>query len=152
MGFFSWRTSDTGRSISNRYSDREVFQVHMITRDGLVWSESNYEGYGVFGGKDFYELLAELNSGNKKTREAGIDITFNNNPSGDYNGLFEMPKLVEDLIIDYNDYEDGEEELYKERFLEWFDSLPYPETCESQGFFYDSDDEDDDDDLSSFIY
>ena len=152
MGFFSWKTSDTGRSISNRYSDRGVFTVHMITRDGLVWSESNYDGYGVFGGKDLYELLAELNPGYRKTREAGIDITFKNNPSGDYNGLFEMPKLVEDLIIDYNDYDDGQEELYKERFAKWFDSLPYPETCGSQGFFYDSGEEDDDDDLSSFIY
>ena len=33
----------------------------MITEDGQVFTEDNYEGYGEFGGKDFYVLAAELN-------------------------------------------------------------------------------------------
>jgi len=33
----------------------------MITEDGQVFTEKNYEGYGVFGGKDIYELIAEMN-------------------------------------------------------------------------------------------
>ena len=62
MGFFSWITSDTQRSIPNTYQEvRPTFTVHMITWDGQVFTESEYEGYGVFGGKDFYVLAAELN-------------------------------------------------------------------------------------------
>ena len=61
MGFFSWLTSDTEKSIANSYSTRETFQVHMITEDGRIFTEPNYEGYGEFGGKDFYVLAAELN-------------------------------------------------------------------------------------------
>lgn len=61
MGFFSYITSDTDTSISNSYSSRGALPVHMITEDGRVFTEPNYEGYGVFGGKDIYELIAELN-------------------------------------------------------------------------------------------
>lgn len=61
MGFFSWKTSDTNRSISNSYSDNGTFTVHMITEDGRVFTEDEYSGYGVFGGKDIYVLMAEMN-------------------------------------------------------------------------------------------
>jgi hypothetical protein len=102
----------------------------MITEDGRVFTETEYEGYGVFGGKDFYELLAELNGA--KTREEGIDIAFKNNSSGDYNGMFKMPKIVENLPKD---------------IVKQWDSIPYPESCPDQGYFYcDEDDDDDDDD------
>ena len=119
MGFFSWLTSDTGRSIPNHYSNRPTFKVHMITEDGQVFTEDNYEGYGEFGGKDFYELLAELNG--KTNRNEGIDIAFKNNPSGDYNRTFKMPKIVENLPSD---------------IVKDWDSIPYPESCPDQGFFY----------------
>ena len=71
MGFFSWNTSDTQRSIANNYSKRGTFKVHMVTKDGRAYTEENYEGYGEFGGKDFYELLAELNG--KKTRDEELN-------------------------------------------------------------------------------
>ena len=61
MGFFSWNTSDTERSIANSYSCRDTFTVHMITEDGQVFTEKDYDGYGEFGGKDIYELIAEMN-------------------------------------------------------------------------------------------
>lgn len=122
MGFFSWMTSDTQRSIPNNYSGRPTFTVHMITEDGRVFTEHNYEGYGVFGGKDFYELLAELNG--KTNRYEGIEIAYKNNPSGDYNGSFKMPKIVENLP--------------KDIVAEW-DSIPYPDSCPNQGYFYDED-------------
>jgi hypothetical protein len=61
MGFFSFITSDTNKSISNSFSNRGALPVHMITEDGQVFTEDDYEGYGVFGGKDIYELIAELN-------------------------------------------------------------------------------------------
>ena len=80
MGFFSWQTCDTDRSIANNASDRETFEVHMITPDGRVFTEKNYDGYGEFGGKDFYELLAELN-GLGSDRSAGISLSFRGNPN-----------------------------------------------------------------------
>ncbi len=58
MGFFSWKTMDTDKSISNAYSNRGTFRVQMVDDKGNVWTEDNYEGYGVFGGKDYYELHA----------------------------------------------------------------------------------------------
>jgi hypothetical protein len=61
MGFFSWFTSDTEKSIANNYSTRETFPVYMITEDGQVFYEEDYGGYGEFGGKDIYVLAAEMN-------------------------------------------------------------------------------------------
>ena len=79
MGFFSWRTSDTDISIANHYSGRETFVVHMITEDGRVFTEEEYEGYGVFGGTDIYELIAEMNGlcldgDTDQKRGAAIDL------------------------------------------------------------------------------
>jgi hypothetical protein len=81
MGFFSWKTSDTKRSIPSSYSCRSTFTVHMITEDGQVFTENDYEGYGVFGGKDIYELIADLNGlcpegDTDDKRSAAIDLLF----------------------------------------------------------------------------
>ena len=99
MGFFSWKTCDTNRSIANVYSDELTFDVYMITPDGRVFHETYYDGYGVFGGKDFYELLAELN-GKESDRMVGIDIAFNGNGTGDYTPGVIYPKLVEHISED----------------------------------------------------
>lgn len=61
MGFFSWETQDTKRSIANKHSIRKPFVVYMHDNKGNVYREENYEGYGDFGGKDFYKLMAEMN-------------------------------------------------------------------------------------------
>ena len=127
MGFFSWNTCDTGESIANNCSTRPTFTVHMIAPDGRVFTEPDYEGYGEFGGKDFHELLAELN-GLAPDRSLGIDLTFKNNPNGDNTPGVIYPKFVEiledDVVAQYN-------------------SLPNPESCEAQGFFYSDEEEDD---------
>lgn len=125
MGFFSWKTCDTGDSIANNYSPRPTFAVHMITPDGRVFTEKNYEGYGGFGGKDFYELLSELN-GLPSDRSAGIDLSFKGNPNGDDTPGVIYPKFVMEL-----------EEDVKAQYA----SLPNPESCEAQGFFYSEDDD-----------
>jgi hypothetical protein len=131
MGFFSWNTCDTGESIANNCSTRPTFTVHMITPDGRVFTENDYEGYGEFGGKDFYDLLCDLN-GLPEDRSAGIDLVFKNNPSGDNTPGVIYPKFVEDLEDDV---------------VAQYNSLPNPESCEAQGFFYgDDEDEDEDDD------
>lgn len=137
MGLFSWITSDTKRSIPCTGSGRKVFTVHMITEDGRVFTENSYEGYGVFGGKDIYDLIAELNGKTEKDslgeiRGNGIDLVFSgldgklNNDNGDFNVAAEagvkVPKLVENKNCTFN-------------------SVPYPNSCPDQGYFY-SDDED----------
>lgn len=63
MGQFSWITQDTGEAIRECYgcSDTDLTTAYMWDNKGNVWKEKKYEGYGVFGGKDFYELLAEMN-------------------------------------------------------------------------------------------
>ena len=58
----------------------------MMDNKGKIWKEENYEGYGVFGEKDYYELLAEMNGFveggtnhrplRSELRLVGIDIQF----------------------------------------------------------------------------
>ena len=64
MGFFSWVTSDTNKSVSNAWSTRGALPVYLLCPDGTKIHEADYDGYGVFGGKDVYELVAEWNRGN----------------------------------------------------------------------------------------
>ncbi len=129
MGYFSWKTCDTDRSIANNDSDRETFEVHMIAPDGRAFTEEDYGGFGVFGGKDFYDLLAELN-GLGTDRSAAIALCFKNNTSGDDTIGVIYPKLVENLAEDV----EGQ-----------YANLPNPTSCGDQGFFYPDDDEDDGD-------
>jgi hypothetical protein len=92
----------------------------MIAPDGRAYYEPDYEGYGEFGGKDFYELLAEIN-GFGSDRNTGIDLAFRENPNGDNNKGVKYPKFVEELEKDH---------------IAQYNSLPNPESCEAQGYFY----------------
>ena len=43
-------------------SEREnTIWVTMFDDKGNKWQEKGYDGYGEFGGKDYYELLADMN-------------------------------------------------------------------------------------------
>ena len=53
MGQFSWFTQDTNHRIVNG----ENYKVVMTDDKGNKYVEQCYEGYGEFGGKDYYELL-----------------------------------------------------------------------------------------------
>jgi hypothetical protein len=144
MGFFSWKTQDTDKSIANQYSNRKTFRVQMMDNKGNVWTEDDYEGYGNFGGKDFYELLAEMNGfvsqkgltyevdGEAYTDEArgfGINLAFKDNPNGIATKGVLYPNLIEQA--------DG-----------WVYNESGPDNCEYQGYFYDETDYDDDDEDS----
>tara|TARA_A100001011_G_scaffold391179_2_gene476109 strand:- start:658 stop:1050 length:393 start_codon:yes stop_codon:yes gene_type:complete len=60
MGMFSWHTNDTKRVIwVSGY--KKTSTVYLIDNKGNQWKEDNYQGYGEFGGKDYYELMAEMN-------------------------------------------------------------------------------------------
>ena len=139
MGFFSWNTQDTDRSIANEHSNRKTFRVQMMDNKGNVWTEDNYDGYGRFGGKDYYELLAEMNgfesdkTGDEYTDEArgfGISLAFSkNNGSGVATEGVYYPNLIEKA--------DG-----------WIYEMGGPDSCDYQGYFYDEDDYDDEDEYS----
>ena len=73
MGMFSFKTQDTDRSISNIHSDRGTFKVIMTDNKGNKHTETAYDGYGDFGGVDFYALTDIMNGG-KGDRERGIKI------------------------------------------------------------------------------
>jgi len=58
-GQFSWMTYDTDVQIG---SEREnTIDVYMFDNLGNQWHEKKYDGYGVFGNMDYYELLATMN-------------------------------------------------------------------------------------------
>jgi hypothetical protein len=136
MGFFSWKTQDTDTSIANAHSNRATFKVQMIDNNGNVWTENNYDGYGVFGGKDFYELLAEMNGvverdkvqlqGEAYTdymRNKGIDLAFS---KGNSSGV-------------------GTEGVYYPNLIEqargWVYDMFGPDYCENQGYFFSEEEE-----------
>ena len=111
MGFFSWKTQDTNRSIANIHSSESIFKVIMTDDKGNQWIENNYDGYGIFGDKDYYELVSEMNHGDAD-RDRGIRIGFE---LPDVKDEFLFPSLTEN-----GEYCNGIE----------------PELCEHQGFFY----------------
>ena len=129
MGFFSWITQDTDVSIANVYSPRKTFPVTMIDDKGNQWREEKYEGYGEFGGKDYYELLAEMN-GLPANRKRGIELVFKDNSSGDHTEGVKYPNLVE--------HPD-----------DWVYDPSGPKSCGEQGFFYADDDDNDDTDFDN---
>ena len=102
MGQFSWITQDTGKSISSI----TPFQVTMTDNKGNKWTENDYEGYGEFGGKDYFSLLSEMNGGDGN-RDHGIHFTFNGQPHL-------SPNLNEDPTIEWKNEE--------------------PDTCPNQGW------------------
>lgn len=80
MGCFSWNTADSGEEIMNIYTG-EHETVYLLSPDGTTYKEDAYAGYGIFGAKDAYIHLCELNGIERKEgqsdddfRSAGIDL------------------------------------------------------------------------------
>lgn len=110
MGFFSWKTADTNESIMNIHSG-ESKPVYLIQPNGEpVVCEPSYNGYGVFGGVDAYEWLAQKN-GKGKCREKGIDLAFNT-----------PHEIKVPLKFSFNANAD-------------YDTMPASKNCPQQGFF-----------------
>lgn len=120
MGFFSWKTSDTGRSISNKYSNRGALPVYLYCPDGTKIYEPDYEGYGRFGGQDAYALLARWNrpdeccGNDDEDRIIGIRLGCDDR---------QMEKLRFPL-------------KFAESGSFAYDELKAASNCEFQGFFY----------------
>ena len=122
MGFFSWITQDTGRSIYNKYTGSKPFTVYMVDDQDNQYREDDYEGYGVFGGKDYYQLVAEMNMVNPSDwdRQVGIDLEYNPELVKGERKHKEViyPTLVE-KVYSWNNWRNEQ-----------------PESCPDQGYFY----------------
>ena len=129
MGQFSWFTQDTHHRIVNG----EKHIVYLVDDKGNKWKENCYEGYGVFGGKDFYELLAEMNGYSYKEcgdnsgsitcpdghkvisdrvteefRSIGIDLAFGRDEEGNYAyPCGDNPNIKWPSITESGEYLDG---------------------------------------------
>jgi hypothetical protein len=79
-GQFSWMTQDTGQQIGSQ--DENKISVYMFDNKGKYWFERDYDGYGVFGGMDYYELLDQMNGGSGD-RSKGIDLAFDKSKEGE---------------------------------------------------------------------
>ena len=95
MGQFSWFTQDTNNQIGCDTNNKIC--VYMFDNNGNSWKEVNYQGYGGFGGKDYYELLAEMN-GYESDRQIGIDIAYDELPLFG-NSNIKYPALYEDETL-----------------------------------------------------
>ena len=112
-GQFSWMTHDSDAQIGSEMVNR--VHVYMFDNEGNKWEEKRYEGYGEFGGKDYYDLVATMNGytpedlkdkallkklrivGKPEMRQIGIALAFDENGVKPRNGkkvLF--PALVTD--------------------------------------------------------
>lgn len=113
MGFFSWKTKDTNKVIYNIYSEfyysdnsaRVIYLVNPTTKE--VYKEDRYVGYGEFGRKDYFILMAELNGLHHddfdRMRKLGIDLCdvgygrCNNEQFLNWNKEIIYPVLIENL-------------------------------------------------------
>jgi len=73
-GQFSWMTQDTGEQIGSERQN--TITVYMHDNEGGVFKETSYEGYGEFGGVDYYSLLSRMNGYTDGDRGGGIDLAF----------------------------------------------------------------------------
>ena len=104
-GQFSWMTQDTGEQIGSERENR--ITVYMYDNEGNQYKEAKYDGYGEFGGMDYYELLARMNGYTeedleavkgpfKELRQIGIDVAFDKLKTKDKGRKVLYPALVTD--------------------------------------------------------
>lgn len=129
MGFFSWKTIDRNRSISNVYSKRGALAVVLLVPKqfgGKNLIEIKYEGYGYFQEKDAYALLAQWNrpdeciGKDEIDREIGIDIGGEDE---------QIEKLIYPLKFVSLDY-------YNRTNCKYEDLKAFSKSCPLQGYFY----------------
>jgi hypothetical protein len=91
-GQFSWFTQDTDQQIGSE-PENTLRAVYMFDNKGNKWVENRYEGYGDFGGKDYYELLAQMNGMANPDRSEGISLAFSGKKGILYPALVTNPNF-----------------------------------------------------------
>jgi len=158
-GQFSWFTQDTNQQIGSEDENTLPF-VYMHDDKGNKWLEKRYEGYGVFGGKDYYELLDQMNGGSGD-RSEGIRLAFDNaavaagkilfpaltvsatlskfhdfteeSPNDPNQSWYQEPEEDDYNGDDYGDYNDDEDEMYESKVEEAMDVAKDMTTQEASG-------------------
>jgi hypothetical protein len=91
MPCFSWIAQDTKKPIRRNDSQKPGYEQRtyfMWDNNGNSWEEPSYEGYGMFGKKDYFILLAEMNKTydedvtEEQKRNDGLSIDFSFNCPG----------------------------------------------------------------------
>ena len=91
MGFFSWECAVSGKSIRNKHTDEGATPCVVVFPNGKTIEENDYDGYGVFGGVDVYEMFS--NWKDPKDKPYPIKIVAKENYNGQkYADLPESPQ------------------------------------------------------------
>jgi hypothetical protein len=131
-GQFSWITQDTDQQIGSQ--EGNTIPVYMFDNTGKYWYEPSYEGYGEFGGMDYYELLDKMNGGTGD-RDRGIDLAFDKEKVKAGEVLF--PALVTKPNLFNYKYHNFTQEADSDPNQSW---LPPDEEDEDDEFYYGDDD------------
>jgi hypothetical protein len=134
MGYFSWLTSDTQKSVAIEGSLKKTIKVKMIDDKGNEYLESNYEGYGVFDGMDFFVLTALMNGYEPKNNQ-GLELFKG------YNLNIEDTKTIEklrDIGLDlyFDNPKCKKPKIVTDKCKTPYKDLPDSKDCPNQGYFY----------------
>ena len=131
-GQFSWMTYDTDKQIGSE--KQNTIDVYMYDNEGNQWFEKKYNGYGMFGGMDYYTLLAKMNGYSEEDlskrgmemRDLGIDLAFNKLKTKIKGGKVLFPALVEDPKFNWKRH-DFTQEAESDEYQSWYQEPEYDE-------------------------
>ena len=131
-GQFSWMTYDTDKQIGSE--KQNTINVYMYDNEGNQWFEKKYDGYGEFGGMDYYALLAKMNGYSAEDitkkgmemRDLGIDLAFNKLKTKAKGGKVLFPALVEDPKFNWKRH-DFTKEAESDENQSWYQEPDYDE-------------------------
>jgi hypothetical protein len=112
-----------------------MITVFMYDNMGNKWTEKDYEGYGEFGGMDYYDLVATMNGYTeedvktmkgsfKELRQLGIDLAFGKIKTKDKKKKTLFPALVEDPRFNWKRH-DFTEEAESDPNQSWYQEPEY---------------------------
>jgi len=139
-GQFSWITSDTDQQIGSERQN--TIDVWMYDNEGNSWYENKYEGYGEFGGMDYYELLAKMNGYSEEDlkkgqemRGIGIDLAFKKLKTKDRGRKVLFPALVANGKYNWKRH-DFTEEAESDPNQSWYQEPEYDDYEDEYDDFY----------------
>lgn len=141
-GQFSWMTQDTGDQIGSEPQNK--IDVYMYDNQGNSWKERDYEGYGEFGGMDYYDLVATMNGYTeedvktmkgsfKELRQLGIDLAFGKIKTKDKKKKTLFPALVTDPRYNWKRH-DFTKEAESDPNQSWYQEPEYDDYEDDYGW------------------
>ena len=129
-GQFSWMTQDTEQQIGSERQN--TIDVYMYDNEGNQYYEKKYDGYGKFGGMDYYALLAKMNGYSDEDlskkgmemRDLGIDLAFNKLKTKAKGGKVLFPALVTDGKYNWKRH-DFTVEAESDEYQSWYQEPDY---------------------------